>query len=91
MDNKKIGTYLSLIIECACNMFGTLNNNQICDQASGQCTCKAFTTGRICDTCKDGYYKFPTVLGEDCLTCPCNVGGSLPACDKNTGSYILNL
>lgn len=66
-------------------MFGTQDNNQICDQTTGQCQCKAFTDGRICDTCKDGYYKFPDRLGDDCSPCPCNVGGSLPACNKNTG------
>ena len=66
-------------------MFGTLNNNQICDQYTGQCVCKSTTEGRTCDTCRDGYWKFPSHVANECEPCPCNEGGSLPLCNKITG------
>lgn len=71
--------------DCNCNVFGTLHNNQTCDPYNGQCTCKAFTSGRQCDVCKDGYYRFPTSAGTDCIPCPCNLGGANPSCNKVTG------
>ncbi|XP_047134204.1 laminin subunit gamma-1 [Hydra vulgaris] len=73
-------------IDCSCNSFGTQNSNQLCDPYTGNCFCKSFITGRACDTCKDGYYIFPTSIKKDCVPCPCNVGGSFPSCDKSSGT-----
>lgn len=77
---------LSFSVDCSCNIFGILNNNQICDQYTGQCQCKRTMEGRTCDTCKDGFYKFPVSVGRECEPCPCNKGGSLPLCNKITGN-----
>ena len=58
---------------------------------TGQCTCKVSTKGRTCDTCKDGFYKFPTSLNNQCEECPCNIGGALPSCNKLTGISQFNI
>ena len=42
--------------------------------------------GRKCDTCKDGFYKFPVSVERECEPCPCNKGGSLSLCNKITGN-----
>lgn len=77
---------LSFSLDCSCNIFGILNNNQICDQYTGQCQCKRTMEGRKCDTCKDGFYKFPVSVERECEPCPCNKGGSLSLCNKITGN-----
>lgn len=47
--------------ECDCNADGT---DGVCDSVTGQCTCKATTTGEKCDQCKDGLFGFPECKGK---------------------------
>lgn len=65
---------------CDCDSQGALQPDvQYCDPTGGQCRCRhPGITGRKCDKCKAGFYKFP-----DCLACQCN--GHSDYCDQNNG------
>ncbi|XP_041481895.1 laminin subunit gamma-2-like [Lytechinus variegatus] len=72
--------------ECGCNVLGTLNATESCDQTSGQCFCKANTDTRTCGMCKDQFYGYPTDANEDCSPCDCDPGGAISlTCNKVTG------
>uniref|UniRef100_A0A0K0EAE9 Laminin subunit beta-1 n=1 Tax=Strongyloides stercoralis TaxID=6248 RepID=A0A0K0EAE9_STRER len=65
---------------CDCDSTGALHN--FCDKETGQCLCTAKgITGRQCNQCYPGFWKFP-----DCLTCECNEHASV--CDQKTGACI---
>ena len=70
---------------CSCNVLGTLNNSQTCDQQTGNCFCKQNIEGGKCNECINGFYLFPTDQESDCLECPCDVGGAYEICEKQTG------
>ncbi|CAG5131299.1 unnamed protein product, partial [Candidula unifasciata] len=72
---------------CNCSADGTVGQSNVCQQSGGQCPCKPNIIGRVCDTCADGYFSFPTGRPDrDCLPCDCDRGGSLdPNCNKTTG------
>ena len=40
---------------CVCNTLGTVGNHG-CDKNSGECRCKRYVTGRICDACMVSTY-----------------------------------
>lgn len=42
---------------CDCSRDGTLNELDICDQLTGQCTCKQFAGSLNCGECAAGTYK----------------------------------
>ena len=42
--------------ECMCHGPGTISALNMCDPVSGQCACKPDSVGRMCDTCRDGFY-----------------------------------
>ncbi|KAK3721659.1 hypothetical protein QZH41_003681 [Actinostola sp. cb2023] len=69
---------------CGCDPFGSLN--ALCDGTSGQCRCKAGSTGRRCDQCDDGYHSLDA---NGCKTCNCSEAGSKPSlvnkCNKANG------
>nr|KAI8748348.1 laminin subunit alpha-1-like [Biomphalaria glabrata] len=74
-------------VACTCVQDGTVDKSINCTQDTGQCTCKQTITGRTCDTCRDGYYSFPTGNPQkECSNCNCDKGGAVsPVCDKMTG------
>ncbi|XP_038072771.1 laminin subunit alpha-like [Patiria miniata] len=74
-------------LSCNCFTVGTVSASNICNKdATGQCPCKNFTTGRRCDQCMDGYYGLAAANPEGCLACSCDAGGALSAtCDKQSG------
>lgn len=76
------------VLACRCNRLGTVNNTIQCDQYTGACPCRISVQGRYCDVCKDGFYFFPINLGQDCLQCPCDLGGAFPQCNKVTGEKM---
>lgn len=43
---------------CNCVEAGSLSVQ--CHNSTGQCSCKANTTGTLCDTCVNGYFGLPT-------------------------------
>ncbi|XP_010637029.1 laminin subunit alpha-3 isoform X1 [Fukomys damarensis] len=65
---------------CDCSQKGT-DISMECSRVTGQCSCKSpGITGRRCDQCASGYYKFP-----ECRPCRCNRNGTQPqVCDKKT-------
>ncbi|XP_041369322.1 laminin subunit alpha-3-like [Gigantopelta aegis] len=73
---------------CKCNVDGTTGKSNVCRQTDGQCPCKTSTTGKHCDTCKDGYYLFPTGRPDaECTACGCDPGGSKTAvCENRYGT-----
>ncbi|XP_061026258.1 laminin subunit alpha-3 isoform X1 [Eubalaena glacialis] len=70
---------------CNCSRTGTDGAaTPECDRDHGQCRCKPRITGRQCDRCASGFYRFP-----ECLPCQCNRDGTEPAaCDMGTGSCL---
>lgn len=46
-----------IVLECSCNLAGTLGGLGACNTRSGQCTCKMNVGERQCDECQDGFYK----------------------------------
>ena len=72
--------------ECDCNVIGTVNGSRTCDKASGECPCKANVHLRTCGECKPGFFSFSDIHENGCLSCDCNLGGSLSdVCNTNTG------
>ncbi|XP_068129732.1 laminin subunit beta-4 [Hyperolius riggenbachi] len=63
--------------KCDCDVDGSINS--LCDQVTGQCTCRSDIQGHRCDSCLPGYYKFPK-----CKPCQCN--GNSETCDPVTGA-----
>ena len=80
---------------CGCNDMGVESGVIYCAQGdrvdggdSGQCDCKAFTSGRTCSECSDGYFNLSSANPEGCQSCECDVLGTLGGsnvCDKITG------
>ncbi|XP_038159689.1 laminin subunit alpha-3-like isoform X1 [Cyprinodon tularosa] len=70
---------------CGCSPSGVnVNAGLQCDIVSGQCSCKPRISGRQCDRCAPGYYRFP-----DCLPCNCNPGGvTADVCHPDTGRCL---
>uniref|UniRef100_A0A2K6FCC1 Laminin subunit alpha 3 n=1 Tax=Propithecus coquereli TaxID=379532 RepID=A0A2K6FCC1_PROCO len=70
---------------CNCSRRGTVGAaTPQCDRDSGQCRCKPRITGRQCDRCASGFYRFP-----ECVPCNCNRDGTEPGvCDLGTGACL---
>uniref|UniRef100_G3RPK3 Laminin subunit alpha-3 n=1 Tax=Gorilla gorilla gorilla TaxID=9595 RepID=G3RPK3_GORGO len=70
---------------CNCSRRGTIEAAMPeCDRDSGQCRCKPRITGRRCDRCASGFYRFP-----ECVPCNCNRDGTEPGvCDPGTGACL---
>ncbi|XP_040165290.1 laminin subunit alpha-1 isoform X1 [Anopheles arabiensis] len=78
---------------CACPLETPSNNfSPNCQSRGGSsdpseyvCTqCPEGYTGDHCELCDDGYYGEPTVIGGQCLPCPCHGG----PCNAQTGECI---
>ena len=54
---------------CLCQLVGTMDLLNQCDQTSGHCTCKNNIEGAKCDLCKDGYYSYPVRLLLSSVSC----------------------
>ena len=71
---------------CECFGKGTFNGEKLCNQDTGQCLCKNFTTGPKCSSCKNEYYNMTNFNPNGCSSCGCNLGGSMSAvCNKTSG------
>ncbi|XP_071494249.1 laminin subunit alpha-2-like [Diadema antillarum] len=71
---------------CGCNVLGTVNATESCDQLSGQCDCKPSVDTRQCGRCREQYYGFPTDAEEECTFCDCDPGGARSlTCHEVTG------
>ncbi|MEE6464203.1 hypothetical protein FKM82_006212 [Ascaphus truei] len=70
---------------CNCSRTGVVQPAPVqCDGTSGQCKCKPRISGRQCDRCHPGYFRFP-----DCIPCDCNPDGTEPnICDPQTGACL---
>ncbi|KAK3091660.1 hypothetical protein FSP39_021617 [Pinctada imbricata] len=72
--------------ECMCHAPGTISGLNMCNPVSGQCACKPDVTGRMCDSCQDGFYGLSESNPFGCIPCGCDEGGSVSAtCNKRTG------
>ncbi|XP_063779672.1 laminin subunit alpha-3 isoform X2 [Pseudophryne corroboree] len=67
---------------CNCSATGVIQPSRPeCDGTSGQCRCKPRITGRQCDRCAPGFFRFP-----DCIPCDCDSYGTEPQiCHHHTG------
>ncbi|XP_041363873.1 laminin subunit alpha-2-like [Gigantopelta aegis] len=72
---------------CECNEAGTVGSSQACaPDETGQCSCKANTEGRACDSCKNEFYQLDIAKSDGCSACECDPGGALsPVCHKVSG------
>ena len=80
---------------CSCSSAGVAGDSLDCARGdrldggdSGQCLCKAFTSGRMCSECSHGYFNLSTSNPEGCQSCECKVLGTLGGsgvCDKDSG------
>ncbi|XP_016022014.2 laminin subunit alpha-3 isoform X2 [Rousettus aegyptiacus] len=71
---------------CNCSRRGTTAGAATpeCDRDHGQCRCKPRITGRRCDRCASGFYRFP-----ECIPCHCDRGGTKPdVCNPETGACL---
>lgn len=48
--------YLPAFLRCKCNPIGSSSVG--CHPATGQCVCRAGVEGRLCDTCRVGFFGF---------------------------------
>ena len=74
---------------CNCSEDGTrpalLNR---CDKNNGQCQCRNYVTGKLCDRCKDGYYGLDKNKADGCSICSCDPKGTVTGrlCDIGSGN-----
>ncbi|XP_053805918.1 laminin subunit gamma-1 [Vidua chalybeata] len=69
---------------CHCNPYGTVNQQTICNQVTGQCECLSHVTGRDCSACEPGFFNLQS--GRGCERCNCHALGSTSGqCDIRTG------
>lgn len=64
---------------CECHPQGSLS--ALCDQVTGQCSCRREVDGQRCSRCLPGFFGFP-----HCRPCPCN--GHAELCDPRTGECL---
>ena len=50
-----IYVFTVIIVDCACDISGTLDADTGCD-SEGKCSCEPHAAGDKCDTCIRGYY-----------------------------------
>ena len=76
-------TFLSLLhAACGCDSDGSSDN--LCDQSTGQCSCRPNVSGLKCDSCSPGHYNIQS--GAGCLPCQCDPTGSESnMCDVQSG------
>ncbi|KAG8442191.1 hypothetical protein GDO86_011115 [Hymenochirus boettgeri] len=70
---------------CNCSTLGTVQPEPAqCNGISGQCICKPRISGRQCDHCSLGHFRFP-----HCFPCDCNLDGTKPEiCSSHTGACM---
>ncbi|XP_012368221.2 laminin subunit gamma-1, partial [Octodon degus] len=69
---------------CACNPYGTVNQQRSCNPVTGQCECLPHVSGRDCGTCDPGFYNLHS--GRGCERCDCHALGSTNGqCDIRSG------
>uniref|UniRef100_A0A8C9WRM0 Laminin, beta 4 n=1 Tax=Scleropages formosus TaxID=113540 RepID=A0A8C9WRM0_SCLFO len=57
---------------CRCNPLGSVETPYPCDPVTGQCFCKPFATGPMCDRCVSGYWGLGNTV-HSCLQCDCDI------------------
>ena len=69
--------------QCGCDLVGSKDST--CDPMGGQCHCRDGITGRTCDNCEKGFYRFSST---GCTECACNSDGTVdgnPSCSGDKG------
>ena len=70
---------ISFYTACQCDDQGRKNN--FCNKETGDCDCKNYVKGALCDECIENHYDFPT-----CKACHCDKKGSKnKACNVDSG------
>ncbi|XP_053315134.1 usherin [Spea bombifrons] len=74
-------------VACKCDTSGTINRSETCDSSTGQCLCKAFVTGKRCNTCMNHMYNLSDDDHLGCRRCDCDPFGTLvnTTCDRADG------
>ncbi|XP_047437735.1 laminin subunit beta-3-like [Mugil cephalus] len=67
-----------------CSCFGAGSLSDVCDQVTGQCSCRPHFHGLNCDKCSQGYWR--PFLSDRCEPCGCDpTRSSSDSCDQLTG------
>ncbi|CAH2254292.1 usherin [Pelobates cultripes] len=74
-------------LPCRCDVSGTINSSQSCDNSSGQCLCKALVTGQQCNMCISHTYNLTIGNVHGCQNCACHPLGTLEStsCNQTDG------
>uniref|UniRef100_H2YEQ8 Usherin n=1 Tax=Ciona savignyi TaxID=51511 RepID=H2YEQ8_CIOSA len=79
---------------CSCDHRGTTNGSLVCDKQSGQCSCKQYVAGRVCNLCRGNTFGLRDSLVTGCEACNCDPRGTSLGdqlspnelvCDSNSG------
>lgn len=57
-------------------LFLILKDDSDSNVIAGQCDCKANTSGRQCDVCKDGFFDLKASHATGCISCGCVLDGT---------------
>ena len=57
-----------MLLECICNMDGSLNN--ICVKSDCKCSCKEGVEGANCTKCQDSHWQFQKNIKDSQKQCP---------------------
>uniref|UniRef100_A0A8C0F1H4 Laminin subunit alpha-5 n=1 Tax=Bubo bubo TaxID=30461 RepID=A0A8C0F1H4_BUBBB len=69
----------------SCNPAGLVTEDP--SLVPGSCACRAYVEGPACDRCKPLYWNLTPENPYGCLSCRCDVGGSLgPSCEERSGA-----
>ncbi|XP_075451724.1 usherin isoform X2 [Ascaphus truei] len=72
---------------CDCDKEGIIPGT-VCDAVTGQCVCQPNIGGRKCNECLDGYFKVQQNNSVACLSCKCDMSGTIhssQSCEKSSG------
>uniref|UniRef100_A0A8P4KP52 Laminin, gamma 3 n=1 Tax=Dicentrarchus labrax TaxID=13489 RepID=A0A8P4KP52_DICLA len=64
--------YFPVFLRCKCNPIGSAS--VVCHPITGQCVCRAGVEGRLCDSCRAGFFGFSS---RGCRACNCDPMGSI--------------
>ena len=81
-------------VSCGCDEAGTVEQSSLCNNITGECTCKTNVEGQQCNLCIRATFNLTRDNPVGCEGCYCDITGtengdtldpSMLSCDQNTG------